>query len=179
MSARPRAGVATRNGRASQAQGASWESVLHDALDHAQRRGTVRQWWASYPKMVPTRKDGVLRYIPVGKGPPDLVVLLSSGLAILADAKQTGAGEWAFSELKQHQADRLGAWHCPDQNMIAGVLLSMQGAAWWLPWDTLGPLWTAWASVKRAKAGGASLTPERCAEIGRRVVVGDVVGAMS
>lgn len=111
------------------------------------------------------------------EGPPDYSAQ-SGPYAFLFDAKDCADTRWPFDHLPAHQAHRFDAHEAQDPHAVAGVVLRMSGAVWWLPWVAVGPLWWEHAGkVGRAARGTASLSVADCDRVGRRAVGADWLSA--
>ena len=146
-------------GRASQARGKSWESVVEDALTLLQRSG-VCAWWRTPETLKRTRpgpQPGSWICYPSGEGPPDYVVC-HRGRGIALEAKQTtDPVKLSLGLIKKHQADQLDAWR--RAGGASGILLHIAGRRLVVPWGTLGPMWRSWHNTPgRAAPGTASVS---------------------
>ena len=167
-----------------QKEGVSWEATLAGACKLYALRSEARILHVGAPFKLVGRQSGHLRTgVFAGKGGGDFMgFVCADGFSVPfeADAKETTQARWSFSELKDHQAHGLES--VAKGGGYAGVLLSMQGRSWWLPWADLGPLWWAWSKTRdrgeRAKPGTASLNLRRCMAIGHGFRGGDFLPAV-
>lgn len=160
-----------RGGTKAQRQGRSWESTVEALLSHLERQGRCT-WWRTPEHLRRTRNEaarphlhgGECTAIPVGQGPPDYLVL-SRGLPLACEAKETTAPRWSFSGLALHQARALDAFDA--QGGAGVILLRLQRAEVAIPWAVLRRRWWAWQELReRAHSGDASLGPEELVELG-------------
>lgn len=140
------------------ARGAAWERELaaqHDAY----RRDRRAALWQTAP-----RRDRHGTY--TARGPVDFLGVLADGRCAAIDAKEHAGKRWPLSALPDHQAADLEAVHLAGG--VAGVVLRLDGVAWWVPWVTLRLPWRAWR-VGEVARGGGSVDVAWLTECGARV----------
>ena len=156
MSARSRAGAAA------QRAGSSFEADLlagyRPPFVFLQRTG---------PPWHYVKTPGGLKVVIDEDGVPDWHATVR-GLAWVFETKATSGDRWPLAKLEAEQAAHLTGQ--AGAGATCGVLLRYDRRAevYWLPWETLAPLWRA-REVGAVARGDASLTREDCSRIGWRV----------
>jgi len=142
-------------------RGRPFEQLLGLQLERYRRDGwlVIRQ----YPAVI--LQDGGRAARVIGKAPPDWV-LHKNGLFLALDAKSYQGDRWPLSEVADHQAEWFG--RTERSGGQAGVVLSLSGVVWWLPWSELGPRWERWREGN-APRGFASLDADSLPIVGERV----------
>lgn len=143
-------------------RGKNWERML--SLIHARYEAQGLAVVIRTPppmKILGSIGKGQFRACFESHGPPDYLIL-TDGLPIMAEAKESAQARWALSNLHLHQADRLSRWQ--DQRGRSIVLLHHRPSRshWILPWERLEPTWRSWHETtsqgERAASGSASLS---------------------
>ena len=141
-------------------RGKAWEAELDKQHDIYRRQG----WYIrrAYLPSVPTG-DGTTARI-VGRAAPDYYAA-RGGVWIVFDAKSHHGPRWPLSEVADHLAADLDA--ALQAGAVAGIVLALDGAGWWLPWGELRGRWRRWAAGGAARGEG-SLGAGELAEAGER-----------
>ena len=109
-------------------------------------------------KQSPRMRLAGRRMVPTGDGPPDFLGW-AEALGVCFDAKEFSENRWPLEKLKPHQAedmDRAQVHGAVSFLVIAHVPVSPIERAWFVPWDSLRPIWRAW---KRKKDAGERARP--------------------
>jgi len=142
-------------------RGKAFEQLLGWQLERYRKQGwlVIRQ----YPAVL--LQDGGRSARVIGRAPPDWI-LHKNGLFLAIDAKSHQGDRWPLAEVADHQA----RWfdQAEASGGVAGVVLSLEGAVWWLPWEELGPRWRRWKEGD-APRGFASLDADSLPVVGERV----------
>lgn len=142
-------------------RGKAFEAQLGLQLERYRAQGwlVIRQ----YPAVL--LENGGKSAKVIGKAPPDWI-LHKHGQFLAIDAKSHQGERWPLSEV----ADHLAAWFFATEQSggIAGIVLNLNGAIWWLPWEELGPRWSRWKEGDCPR-GLASLEEDALIEVGNRV----------
>lgn len=158
-------------------RGRAWEQLLE--LYHAryEARGQAVVLRTPPPmRILRGLAGGQFVAVYATEGPPDYV-LLASGCAIAAEAKDCIAERWQLSKLHPHQARRLSAWQA--QGGLGAVLLRHQPSStqWVLPWSQLAPVWERWHEATEAghelPRGSASLSLPQLHQLGAQFDAAD------
>ena len=143
-------------------RGKLWEAECEASLEQYHRAGSVQCWFRCHPEIKITRshKGGKVEGFIRGKGPPDVVAVLTGGPVLLAEFKDSQADRFPLAAISEHQAQRFTEWEGPGRT--AAVLLRLQGRRYVLPWSAVAPAYKARqearAAGKRAASGTASLS---------------------
>lgn len=142
-------------------RGKAFEQQLQWQLERYRRAGwlVIRQ----YPAVL--LQEGGKSAKVIGKAPPDWL-LCKNGQLYVIDAKSHQGERWPLSEVAPHQARWFDA--AMQAGGQAGVVLSLEGAVWWLPWFNLGARWHRW-NEGNCPRGLASLAVDALQEVGNRV----------
>lgn len=150
-------------------RGKAWEAELDK-----QHRIYADQGWRVCRNYLPTVPvgDGKLARI-VGHAGPDYY-LYRGAVFLEVDAKSHKGSRWPLSEVADHLAADLDA--ALDAGAVAGIVLCLDGAGWWLPWGELRGRWRRWAGGGAARGDG-SLGAAELAEVGERFEGADWLAA--
>jgi hypothetical protein len=157
-------------GHRARAGGAGWEAQIQ-AWNDAYWRD--RRAYVQHAEPPVKGKPGEL--YRSGDGPPDYVGTLAGGRCVVFEAKQAKGTRWPFNKLTERQAGHLDRY--AELGAIVGLLLRVDGVAWWLPWAAIRARWHGWNSARlihkirgeRAAPGSASLGVDDLDELGARV----------
>tara|TARA_Y100000592_G_scaffold95451_1_gene161974 strand:- start:867 stop:1406 length:540 start_codon:yes stop_codon:yes gene_type:complete len=153
----------------------AWEKLIESFGALYEKRGQA-MLLRTPPPMRVIRPMGAGKYVCVmtGDGPPDYMMLFAIDGThpepVLAEAKSNQSGRWQLSNLKEHQAKKLGAWH--RSGGLACVLVGHQPTktGYILPWSKLGIVWEQWKlrsiANKKAPSGTASLSAANMEQMG-------------
>lgn len=145
-------------------RGKEWERTINAIHAVYLQRGI--SVWKNPPAMAIGRSLGKGRFAAsfAAEGPPDYTIQ-AFGVAILLEAKSIRDDRLPLARIEPHQAERMTRHEAHEGRAL--VLASLDGAVWFLPWATLGPLWTAHANrTGRAASGEASIGPDVLGIIG-------------
>lgn len=129
-------------GTRAQAVGRVWEDEIAAKLKRLGDAGFCA--WDRTPeamRKIKAMAKGTWLCAPDGKGPTDFMVL-RQGVSMACEAKHTDLARWSFSDLADHQAQRLDAQEAHGGR--GAILLLVKGKMLVLPWSVLGSRWWAW-----------------------------------
>lgn len=144
-------------------RGKAWEQIIEWHHKQVETKGLGLIFRTPPPmKLLQRLGGGQWRAVLTSEGPPDYLGLLkgpSGPVPVAIEAKDCAGDRWSLKELQPHQAAAFQAW--ADLGGLSVVLLRHKGVGWALPWERLGPIWSAWRAKQltgtRAARGSASL----------------------
>ncbi len=151
-------------------RGKAWEAML----DAQHRRYAADRWivWRQHPPPVITGEGGREARI-IGPARPDYL-LCRDGVTVIVDAKSHAGPRWPLSEVSDHLAADLDS--AQRAGVVAGIVLELDDAGWWLPWTELAPRWHRWALATargETERGSASLSVADLQAVGEAVIGAD------
>ena len=141
-------------------RGMGWERLVEEQIVVYQRKG-----WYCLRQHLPVCIQKGYNATVTGPAACDWVFSRGAQTVVLDLKSWSSTPRWPLEEISDHQAGHLDA--ATRAHLIAGIALLLDGAAWWLPWCEIGPLWHRWRSGE-ARRGQCSLGVEQMLVVGER-----------